>query len=728
LGIEKINHNLISEIGGKPKPLDPVKAESYSAKEKVAPVTEDSVKLSTPKTKVMKSSPPAKEKTAPPSKKWTVLFYMDGNNNLQGLATATMRQLETVGSNKDVNVVAQLSRPNKWYDKNTKDWSGAKRYEVVKNPKPLDPNEEMIHWIIPPFTKNIVSPVKEDLGEVDMGDPKTLKDFLNWGIKNYPAEHYMVVLMDHGAGFMGSMQDEKTGNIISNKKLAEVLDDAAKTAGKKIDIVAFDACLMAQTEVAYQLKDSANILIGSEENEAGAATPYAPILKDIQEGADKLTPEEVAKLYVYETAVQPGAEMFTPTQSAIDLKKISDVKKSVDRLASSLMASKMDKNVIREILKKTQSYCKAVYYKPYVDYRDIYDFAEKIIADSRVTDAEVKKAAQRVMDSVKSAVIAEQHVGKPQKNSHGLSIYLPHNYGFDQAPVAFPPPTYQKTHRYQETDFAKDTQWDEFLTSIAKDTKFHEFLRSLGVSEKVIDGLHSAKLVIEKPVKLGLGFAANVAGWEAWGAAKGKGARPFLWGLLGAEVAAKIGVLGGSYKAFKGAKEIFKALETPKDEGRTKKLVDGVLDTATGAATTAACVGLVVASAAGIATPAGILSVAIPIAKAVFDVYMQVKDTNKKKEEDEPKKPKTVEDKLKDMAEWATPGGIAESAVKIIGNIIVGKKKEKDSAERVKSVEEKLADLSAGNLNPAESGIWAKRASGLSPMSPMENPDKYTEA
>ncbi|MFH0802482.1 MAG: clostripain-related cysteine peptidase [bacterium] len=680
--LDKIKGNLVRDyMSSRPSPIDPTKAEDGYAKELEHPtqLAPDTVNLSFKKMKGMKGLPPQEE--GPPKKKWTVLFYLDGNNNLQGLATANVRQLETVGTNKDVNLVAQLSRGPKFYDKYTHDWSGAKRYEIQKNPTPLDPNQEMLHWLVPPFTSNIISPVKEDLGTVDMGDPKNLQDFLRWGIKNYPAENYMVVLMDHGAGYLGSMQDEKTGHIISNEKLAEVLKDAGKTAGKEIDIVAFDACLMGQAEVAHQLKDSAKILIGSEENEAGAATPFAPIMKDIQDGAATLTPQEVAKLYVYECAKQPMAENFTPTQSAIDLKKMDGVKASIDNLAKSLKESNVDKEVTREIISKTQRYCNAVYYKPYVDYRDLQDFAEKITADTRVGDQAVKKAAQDVIASVQGAVIAEEHTGKLVKDSHGMSIYLPDNYGFDQAPKAFPPATYQKTHHYQDTPMAKDTQWDEFLTSVAKDTKFHEFLRNLGVSDKVIDGLHSTRLVVEKPLKLALGATANIGGWEAWGAARGQGPRPYLWGLVGAQLAAKLGAIGGGYKAFNGAEQIFKGLQAKPEEGRTQKVVDGVLDTATGAATTAACVGMAVAAAAGITTTAGIVAVALPIAKSVYDTYMKIKAANKE-EDPKPKEAKSVEDKLKDMAEWATPGGIAGSVagavVNGIGNVIAGKHKAKE--------------------------------------------------
>ena len=39
------------------------------------------------------------------------------------------------------------------------------------------------------------------MGETNTGDPTVLESFAHWGIANYPAEHYMLVLWNHGAGW-----------------------------------------------------------------------------------------------------------------------------------------------------------------------------------------------------------------------------------------------------------------------------------------------------------------------------------------------------------------------------------------------------------------------------------------------------------------------------------------------------------------------------------------------
>ena len=46
----------------------------------------------------------------------------------------------------------------------------------------------------------IVNSPCSELGEVNMGDPSTLALFTEWAIENFPVEHYVLVVWDHGNG------------------------------------------------------------------------------------------------------------------------------------------------------------------------------------------------------------------------------------------------------------------------------------------------------------------------------------------------------------------------------------------------------------------------------------------------------------------------------------------------------------------------------------------------
>ncbi len=139
----------------------------------------------------------------PGKKKLTVLFWGNGSTNLEPLVVRKLLDLEKMGSTEDINIVAQISRAPQekikechgedYIESNIDgNWSNqARRYYVTKgvqeeNPLPVIKNE------------TIDSPVIENRGNVNMGDKNELLDFLLTEMKEYPAEHYMVVLFDQG--------------------------------------------------------------------------------------------------------------------------------------------------------------------------------------------------------------------------------------------------------------------------------------------------------------------------------------------------------------------------------------------------------------------------------------------------------------------------------------------------------------------------------------------------
>lgn len=373
-------------------------------------------------------------------KDWTCLFYFS-RSELTPAHADILIGLDNSGSDDEVNLLAHFSL----YDPDLKErFPGKAEQYFIENSKKNVQDE------------NCSAP-GEELGEVDTGDPKTLENFLLWGIKNYPARHFMAVLSGHGEGFLGSMDDDVTENYISNQELAKVLENIYKDTGVKIDIIAFNACLMNQTEVAYELKDKVKIMIGSEEKEKGDGAPLRLIVNELKNetsGSKIVSPQELAKLYVKKCKEANYSSIYTPTQSALDLSKIEALKESVNNLAEILIDKDIPKNIMQNIIKKTQHYD---HEKPFCDFRDLYDFAERLIEEPAITDREIKNAAQAVIETVNNTIIAEQHASDKVSGSHGISVYLPCD--FPDNSDNFP----DGSQIYQKTNFAKETLWDEFL-------------------------------------------------------------------------------------------------------------------------------------------------------------------------------------------------------------------------------------------------------------------------
>ncbi len=123
---------------------------------------------------------------------WLIMMYQNADDEvLEEDIFIDLNEAEIVGSTDQVTIVAQLDRFVGAYDGDG-DWTSTKRYLVTQ-----DDDLETIH-----------SEELDDLGEVDSGNKDTLVDFATWAIKTYPAQHYVLLLSDHGAGWSGGWNDD----------------------------------------------------------------------------------------------------------------------------------------------------------------------------------------------------------------------------------------------------------------------------------------------------------------------------------------------------------------------------------------------------------------------------------------------------------------------------------------------------------------------------------------
>jgi len=339
----------------------------------------------------------------PGGRYWTVLVYMDADNDLEQFSILNMNQMEKLGTNDNIALVVQWDRRS-GFDISNGDWTGTRRYLVTHDS--IDDN-------------SIRSIMLQDMGEVDMANPQNLKSFIQWGAQQYPAQHYLVVIWNHGAGWRkqtqepgrGVLYDDTNGTFMTMNQLALGLN-----AGIPLDLVAFDASLMGMVEVAYEIKDRASYVAFSEESPPGPGYPYDKILAHLFANP-KMSPAELGSYFVQEhIAAYPNSNV---TQSTIDLKQMNALAQSIDSFASALRNRLSDSNFkgqIRNLRQQTQSY-------GYEYYRDLYHFAD--LVDSNVSDGTVRAAARQVKTSLLTAILSEAHTGPDVTNSHGLSIYLP---------------------------------------------------------------------------------------------------------------------------------------------------------------------------------------------------------------------------------------------------------------------------------------------------------------
>ncbi len=372
--------------------------------------------------------------------KWTVMVYMAADNNLEAFGIGDMNEMEQVGSNSDVTVVVQIDRSSD-YDTSNGNWIGARRYLVTK-----DNDQSTIH-----------STMLQDLGNTNMASPQTLTNFIQWATSTYPADHYMLVLWDHGRGWRGGttameiqqmpmkailVDDSYNGAEMSLAGLTQALSNAPHT-----DLVFFDACLMGMLEVAHAIRNSAEVMVASEDDVPADGAPYDQVLNHL-ETAPGMSAQTLGQIMTDEyVSSYAGWYSGAITMSAVNLHSVDQLTTAADQFSDAVLANMSEvKAAVRNALAATQSFDKAS--AQYTDYRDLYDFAR--LVNANVTNTSVKSAAQNVMSAVNSLVIREGHSGLDVPNAVGISIYLP-NPG-DMIPS------------YSNMSFSQATSWDDMLS------------------------------------------------------------------------------------------------------------------------------------------------------------------------------------------------------------------------------------------------------------------------
>lgn len=250
---------------------------------------------------------------------WTVCVYLCGSNleSKQSWATKALDNMCRPIIPRNANVVIQTGGALTWHDD---DVANGKRFIVSKHRL-----QEV-----------------GDVGDVNMGQTATLADFLTFCETKYPAEHTMVVLWDHGGGpLRGACYDEVYGfDALTFDELDEALSAGiAGRGGEAYDIIGFDACLMASLEIASLLEDKADLLVASEEIEAGAGWDYAAPVRLLRRSPKPL---DVARAICdgYYKKCNKRGKGDTATLSVIDLSKTSKVESALDAAIRKLQSTK----------------------------------------------------------------------------------------------------------------------------------------------------------------------------------------------------------------------------------------------------------------------------------------------------------------------------------------------------------------------------------------------------
>jgi hypothetical protein len=425
---------------------------------------------------------------------WTVMVYMNAKNNLEPYALSNFHSMAVVGSSPKVGVVAQLGRPKcdrkatpstDCYTTEDGNWSGVYRFLVEKGTKPR-PEQARVN-------------VSAAGDSTDMGSPQALRQFIQWAKKSYPAKRYMLVIWNHGqgwrfqlakdralriqsvrspvpnqiaesihgsapavGGYRAVSSDDDTGNILYNREVQDVI--AGEFSKSKLDLLGYDACLMAMVETAYGLAPSVEVMVASEELEPGTGWRYATWLDKLV-ASPSMGPEQVSKALIDSYRQQYGDEYLT-TLSAIRLSAIPAIAKSLSAFSDAVrQAGEGELAAMRKARVDVQAYGGSVV----PPLRTSVDIAALLKAyEANTSNAGLRARSGKVRADLAGAVIANYASARSQYpdgevpyGSEGLAIYFPESV--DVFYKDYFHKGYLKENKDRPVDFVQQQSWAELL-------------------------------------------------------------------------------------------------------------------------------------------------------------------------------------------------------------------------------------------------------------------------
>ena len=247
----------------------------------------------------------------------TLLLYMCGTD-LQSDACVDLAEIADVEAGDTINAVVLAGGAYEWDFDDLK--GNTRNLAVIRDGY----FEEVTDW-----------------GHKSMGSRESLQEFLEYGLKNYPADRTIVVLWDHGAGSEGGVCFDQTADE-EGLTIVEI-DEAISAAQQKvpdshINIFGCDACMMATYEMAAMLsRHDIGYYVASEELEPGTGWFYSPWLQALKD-KPSMTDEEVCSLIIdsfVEKALEEVPDDYL-TLSAVKLSEVPALQECMERFATAL--------------------------------------------------------------------------------------------------------------------------------------------------------------------------------------------------------------------------------------------------------------------------------------------------------------------------------------------------------------------------------------------------------
>lgn len=336
---------------------------------------------------------------------WTVFVYMSGSSleSVSGKATEDINEMLAASTGENVRFVVQTGGSYNWRNDYT-DSEMLCRYEISDGK----------------LTELEAQPL------ASMAEASTFRDFLKWGVENYPAAKMGVVFWGHGKGsLVGVCKDDVFRDAyLPLSGIQTALDEVSASMSDKFEFVGFDACYMGSVEAADMLATYARYMIGSEEYEPMNGWDYT-VLGDLL-GREPNAGWDVIAKTLCDGFIDGLAESIYAnriTISVIDLSKIDAVSERLNDLAGDLCDALTDRESLRGFetrLEGAEHFSQENAFEGYANAADLGDVAR---AGGLFSDK-----ADRLLEAIEGATVYKRNAVE-HKNACGLTVSYPFEPG-----------------------------------------------------------------------------------------------------------------------------------------------------------------------------------------------------------------------------------------------------------------------------------------------------------
>ena len=403
----------------------------------------------------------------------TILCYLNGDNDLSQEVLHTLDMMETVGSSAQVNVIALVDGHPNWLGPYKAQWA----------------NTRLVRLESDPVIGIINSRVLEEWGEENLGNPATLRKFIQTAIARYPADRYLFYTFAHSQGVIetrryagNKMGKEKTVSISRDDTDQETMTlSAFKGAiqgaldGRRFELMVLFSCLTNMVEVGYALSEVTDYMVGSEDeirlvNQPAGSYQIRGLhfeeviaqLRDTPSASAQSLGRRIVDSHVnnYQRDVvlptEPGTTpdicRFPAGMALVDCGAMDSLVRALDDMAGLFIAQTKTPGIVagmRNALSETQRFASFLN----MEYYDLQGFVRHL--RSNLQHPDLQKACDDVLNILLNKVLLYERHTEDCKAT-GMSIYLSN--------PLIPENIYQ-THQsmYLDTRFSKETRWDEMI-------------------------------------------------------------------------------------------------------------------------------------------------------------------------------------------------------------------------------------------------------------------------